>query len=107
MTDRIAPLVIGLPLAPDLPPDCVNRVVTAIASGTPVKVIIATTTGNCIDLVTAFLTHYQRLDIEHALVMDFDSTDGTRDVLTSDAWKPFVTLVPFPASRVSTRRTCS
>lgn len=28
--------------------------------------------------------------------MDFDSIDGTRDIMTSDAYKPFIEMIPFP-----------
>lgn len=57
---------------------------------------VATTTWNSIDLVTVFLSHYRRIGFEHVFAMDFDSTDGTRDVLMSPEWRGFVTLVPFP-----------
>jgi hypothetical protein len=30
VTDRIAPLTIGLPIAPDLPAACIQRVVNAV-----------------------------------------------------------------------------
>jgi glycosyl transferase family 2 len=58
--------------------------------------IIATTTCNCVDLITTFLMHYRRLGFRHLLVMDFDSVDGTREVLTSHEWQTFVTVAPFP-----------
>jgi hypothetical protein len=58
--------------------------------------IVATTSWNCLDLISSFLTHYQRLGFQRALVMDFNSVDGTREVLTSDEWKAFVVLEPFP-----------
>jgi hypothetical protein len=57
---------------------------------------VATTTWNSIDLVRTFLVHYQRLGFDHVLVMDFNSMDGTRDVLAAVEWRGFVTLVPFP-----------
>ena len=57
---------------------------------------VATTTWNSIDLVTVFLSHYRRLGFDRVFVMDFDSTDGTRDVLASAEWRGFVSLVPFP-----------
>ena len=34
VTDRIAPLTIGLPIAPDLPDACIQRVVTAVVRNT-------------------------------------------------------------------------
>ena len=58
--------------------------------------IVATTTWDCADLIETFLRHCQRFEIHQVLVMDFDSTDGTREVLTSPTWRSFVTLVPFP-----------
>ena len=46
--------------------------------------IVATTTWNCVDLISSFLEHYQRLGFQRVLVMDFNSIDGSRDLLTSD-----------------------
>lgn len=57
---------------------------------------VATTTWNSIDLVRTFLVHYRQLGVDQVLVMDFASTDGTRDVLASAEWRGFVDLVPFP-----------
>jgi hypothetical protein len=59
-------------------------------------IVLATATWNCIDLVSTFLSHYTKLGIDGILAMDFDSTDGTREVLTSAEWQHFVRLVPFP-----------
>jgi hypothetical protein len=61
-----------------------------------VSATVVTTTWNCADLVGAFLAHYRQLGFERVLVMDFDSTDGTRDILCSREWRSLVTLVPFP-----------
>jgi len=58
--------------------------------------IVATTTWNSIDLIRPFLGHYRRLGFGRALVMDYASDDGTRDVLEADEWRDFVTIVPFP-----------
>jgi hypothetical protein len=58
--------------------------------------IIATTTWNCVELIETFLLHHRRLGFQQILVMDFDSVDGTRDVLMSNEWKSFVGVVPFP-----------
>jgi hypothetical protein len=58
--------------------------------------IVLTTTWNSDDLVATFLSHYQRLGFDRIVVMDFDSTDGTRDVLHDPRWHDFVSLVPFP-----------
>lgn len=57
---------------------------------------MATTTWNSIDHVDTFLHHYRALGFDRVLVMDFDSTDGTRDILTARKWQGFVELVPFP-----------
>ena len=57
---------------------------------------VVTTTWNSIDLVTPFLDHYRRLGFDGLFVMDFASTDGTRDILTSDEWRGFVDLGPVP-----------
>jgi hypothetical protein len=62
----------------------------------PVTCEVATTTWNSLDLIGPFLEHYRALGFVRALVMDFDSTDGTRDVLTSAEWRGFVEVVPFP-----------
>ena len=58
--------------------------------------IVATTTWNCVDLISSFLAHYQRLGFQRVLVMDFNSVDGTRDLLASDEWRSFVVVEPFP-----------
>ena len=57
---------------------------------------LVTTTWNSIDLIGRYLAHYRALGFDRALVMDFDSTDGTRELLTSDVWQEFVEPVPFP-----------
>jgi hypothetical protein len=57
---------------------------------------VGTTTWNSVGLARVFLAHYRRLGVDQVLVMDFDSTDGTRDVLTSAEWRGFVRVVPFP-----------
>ena len=59
-------------------------------------IVLATATWNCIDLVSTFLAHYKKLGIDGILAMDFDSTDGTREVLSSAEWQNFVRLTPFP-----------
>ena len=58
--------------------------------------IVITTTWNCVDLISTFLKHSHQVGFRHVLVMDFDSVDGTREVLTSPEWETFVTLAPFP-----------
>ena len=60
------------------------------------NIIGATTTWNSIDLVEKFLGHYQKLGLRKFLVMDFNSSDGTQDVLNSSTWSDFVRLVPYP-----------
>ncbi len=57
---------------------------------------LATTTWDSIDHVEIFLAHYRKLGVEQMLVMDFDSTDGTRDVLAAREWQGFVRHVAFP-----------
>ncbi|MEO8626390.1 MAG: glycosyltransferase family 2 protein [Candidatus Limnocylindrales bacterium] len=59
------------------------------------QLVLASTTWNTVDLVDLFLTHYQRLGFSHAFVMDYDSSDGSREVLDSARWQPFVRRVPF------------
>jgi hypothetical protein len=57
---------------------------------------VVTTTWDSIDLIETFLVHYRRFGFDQVLLMDFDSTDGTRDIVLSEEWRGFVTLVPFP-----------
>lgn len=61
------------------------------------EVALATTTWNCADIIEAFLTHYRRLGIGRAYVIDFHSTDGTLEILTSERWRPFVELAMLPS----------
>jgi len=58
--------------------------------------IIATTTWNSSDVIETFLQHYRKLGFDQVLVMDFDSTDGTSEILRSDRYHGFVRTVPFP-----------
>ncbi|MEO5671697.1 MAG: glycosyltransferase family 2 protein [Ramlibacter sp.] len=58
--------------------------------------LVVTTTWNSVDHIETFLRHYSRLGFERVLVMDFDSTDGTLEILASTQWRGFVELVPFP-----------
>ena len=57
---------------------------------------IATTTWNTADLVAPFLDHHLRAGFDCVLVMDFDSTDGTRDVLSSQKYQGVVKRIPYP-----------
>jgi len=58
--------------------------------------IIATTTWNSSDVIETFLQHYRKLGFDQILVMDFDSTDGTNEILRSDRYHGFVRTIPFP-----------
>lgn len=58
--------------------------------------VLATTTWNSIDLIDLFLRHYRKLGVDRIMVMDYDSEDGTRDVLDAREWQGFVERVPFP-----------
>jgi len=58
--------------------------------------IVATTTWNSIDHAEIFLAHYRKLGAGRVLVMDYDSTDGTAEMVGSCEWQDFVTSVPFP-----------
>jgi hypothetical protein len=58
--------------------------------------VVATTSWNTIDLIDPFLSHMKRLGARAVLVMDYDSDDGTQDLLRSERWSGFVQLVPFP-----------
>jgi hypothetical protein len=48
------------------------------------------------DVVSTFITHCQKLGFERLLVMDFQSRDGTLEILTDEQRRGFVDLVPFP-----------
>jgi hypothetical protein len=63
-------------------------------AGPPVAV--ATTTWDAINLIESFLIHYQRLGASAVFVMEYGSTDGTRDVLSSSRWSGFVEVVELP-----------
>ena len=58
--------------------------------------IVVTTTWNSATLIETFLRHYRALGVDQALVMDFDSSDGTDELLRSSEWATFVRTVPFP-----------
>ena len=58
--------------------------------------IIFTTTWNSADVITTFLTHYQDLGFDQIVVMDFDSTDGTAEILSETRRQGFVSPFPFP-----------
>jgi hypothetical protein len=58
--------------------------------------ILLTTTWNSEDVIGTFLQHYRRLGFDQIVVMDFDSTDCTRDILTDPGWQGFVSIFPFP-----------
>jgi hypothetical protein len=59
-------------------------------------IVLATTTWNSITVIETFLAHYRKLGIDRVMVMDFDSTDGTVEALTSAEWQGFVERVPYP-----------
>lgn len=48
----------------------------------PVATTLVTTTWNSLDHLEIFLDHYRKLGVGRVLVMDFDSTDGTAEVLS-------------------------
>ncbi len=57
---------------------------------------VVTTTWDSMDVLPSFLAHYRRLGARRVLAMDYDSTDGTRDLLRSSMSQGFIQLVPFP-----------
>ena len=57
--------------------------------------IVVTTTWNSATLIETFLRHYRALGVDQVLVMDFDSGDGTDELLRSIEWAGFVRTVPF------------
>lgn len=58
--------------------------------------LIATTTWNNCDIVRLFLDYSRALGFDRILVMDFDSTDGTADLLRSEPYRDFVEATTFP-----------
>ena len=54
------------------------------------EVIIATSTWNANALIELFLSHHERMGAAAILVIDFGSTDGTRDVLDAGRWEGLV-----------------
>lgn len=58
--------------------------------------LVITTTWNSFDHIELFLVHYRNLGFDRVVVMDFDSTDGTTEVLSSREWADFVVPAPFP-----------
>lgn len=61
-----------------------------------VSITVVTTTWNSGDHLDLFLSHYQKLGIDHVFVMDYSSDDETPDILHSSRWAGFVSLCPFP-----------
>lgn len=58
--------------------------------------LVITTTWNSFDQIELFLIHYRNLGFDKVVVMDFDSTDGTAELLSSPEWRDFVVPTPFP-----------
>ena len=46
--------------------------------------IVITTTWNSANVIETFLHHYRALGVDQVLVMDFDSSDGTDELLRSN-----------------------
>jgi hypothetical protein len=61
------------------------------------KVLIATTTWNCVDIIERFLEHHRRLGVQRIYVIDYHSDDGTREVLAAPRWKDFVDMSDLPS----------
>jgi hypothetical protein len=60
------------------------------------KLVVATSSWNTVKLLESFLRHARRLGMAAAYVMDFDSTDGSAELLRAPEWRDFVRPVPFP-----------
>jgi hypothetical protein len=58
--------------------------------------VVVTTNWNTAGLIGIFLDHYRRLGFETIYVMDFDSTDGSRDILYAKTYQGLVRHVPYP-----------
>ena len=48
---------------------------------------------NGVDIIESFLMHQQMLGATSVFVMDYGSTDGTRDILNSSRWSHFVEVL--------------
>jgi hypothetical protein len=68
----------------------------ALAAATS-DVIIATTTWDAGDIIEEFLRYYELLGARRVLVLDLNSTDGTRDILGAARWKDFVEVIDLSA----------
>ena len=73
-----------------------DKVIVASYGHYEMSCAVATTTWNSVDIIALFLDHYRKLGFGQVFVMDFDSTDGTQDILKSSGLRDFVTVVPFP-----------
>jgi hypothetical protein len=48
-----------------------------------------------VDLLEGWLRHHRGMGVQGVVAMDYGSTDGSAELLTSPEWADFVTLVPF------------
>jgi hypothetical protein len=67
---------------------------TALTAHPPVYVL--TGVWDNADLLDDWLEHQRLLGVAGVLAMDFGSTDGSVEILTSPRWSSFVTTTPFP-----------
>jgi hypothetical protein len=65
-------------------------------------VIIATSTWDSADVIEPWLRHQERLGAAAVLVMDYGSTDGTREILGSPRWSPLVRMFDVPSLQADT-----
>jgi hypothetical protein len=66
------------------------------------RVVIATTTWNSVDIIEDFLDHHRWMGAAAFLVMDYRSTDGTREILAAPRWKGSIHLFDLPSMETDT-----
>jgi hypothetical protein len=85
----------------------VGTIVAACSTGSPSPeqpIYVLTGVWDNADLLDDWLEHHRALGIAGVLAMDFGSTDGSVEILTSSRWSSFVDVVEFPGLDVDDSR---